>query len=481
MANNFIQTGNRYVSKAGNDANAGTSANSPKLTIASAISAATSGDIIVVGTGYYYENPTRTTKNLVFVADGIVVIDGNGGTLALGSSGSVNNDWTDFRFINFTSITYSVGTGAGNFTRCWFESSLNFSSTNTRTFASCVFIGSTITLSAGTTSQFNNCVFVNTTFSGNAISTFKDCITDSGTTVRMISTITTGNFNYNCIQGGILMPFASTVTTGVIQDVNSNYYDLSQSGSGGTGTVGNPFKRDNTLGAIFYLAAHKVAYPTYNVNSISTSPQFNNASKKDFTIAYTSPCYRTGSTGTNNIGAFEVALGRYAGTDITSGSATLTNISGTTDMTINTGGGTTAVIEEGWVAFSPAALRTLGIIRYVGALTYDKSVTPPVARNQNVPDKAVYTGADASGGGNPDRLIFELMWYTGSGTPTTNADGDNGGFATAGTWVLFKANTAPQFDIYGKSNADPAFNSASVLNIACTYFKIRWTLTNAYS
>lgn len=74
---------NKFVCKDGNDANGGTSYADAKLTIASAITAASSGDTIQIGPGVYNEAVNVTAKTLTFQGDGYVIFDG-GGTLGTG-------------------------------------------------------------------------------------------------------------------------------------------------------------------------------------------------------------------------------------------------------------------------------------------------------------------------------------------------------------------------------------------------------------
>lgn len=478
MAHNFSLGANIYVSKAGNDANAGTDPNFPKLTIQSAITAMTNGTVIVVGTGYYFGAISWGTKFGTLRADGMVVIDCNGGAFSAAYSGGASTLILDGLMITNCSgsgVTAST-VGTVNFTRCFFNCAVTGQVQN-RTITNCVFIGNTISANGSVSLSFTNNTFINTTITTTSIPTvFKDNICDSGTTINSNSTITGANYNYNCIQGGIRNTVASAATSGVITDVAGNYYDLSIAGTGGTGTLLNPFQRGNTANAVFYLAAHKTAYSSFNVNSFSTDPLFNHASAGNYTISLNSPCFKTSSVAGVNIGALEAAFVQKSGVDI---AGTFTNITGTTDLTIS--GGTTGTVEQDWVAFSPSQLKTLGVFRYSGALTFDKSVVPPVARNRNVPDARVYSIGDVSGGDNPDRLVFELAWYTGSGTPTTLADADNGGYAPTGTYTKFRWGLDPSFDAFGVPNGEPNWNSAvSQIYIACTYFKPKHVLTDSY-
>jgi len=475
MAHNFTGSANLYVSKAGNDANAGTDPNSPKLTLASAVSAMTNGQTVRLGEGYYYESIALGSKFGTFIGDGIVVIDCAAGGFTHTATSSTYV-FTNIRFINGTGYSGVSATGGSvTFNICRFLMNLS-GDVQFRTFNYCSFVSSSITCTGRNTHIAYNNTYVNSTIAPTVNFTqFYNNIVDSGSIVSTTSVIVAANYNYNCLVGGIRHAVATPVSTGTYQDVAGNYYNLALAGSGGTGTLGDPFRQGNTAGATFYLATHKILYTTYNVNSFSSDPQFNHSSAYNFTIALTSPCFKTG-VGLVTIGAFEAAFVQKAGVDIT---GTFTNISGTTDLTVTSG--TTGTIEEDWVAFSPSFLKTLGIFRYTGALTFDKSQSGGTARNRNVPDTTVYAGADASGGGNPDRLVFELAWYTGSGTPAVLADADNGGYATAGTYVKFRWGLEPSFDSFGVSNGEPSWNyTTPQIYINCTYFKKKTTLADNY-
>lgn len=65
-----LNAANLYVAKTGNDANAGTSAGSPFLTIKKAVNTAVSGDVIYIGDGAYVDS-IRLTKSLTFVVDSV--------------------------------------------------------------------------------------------------------------------------------------------------------------------------------------------------------------------------------------------------------------------------------------------------------------------------------------------------------------------------------------------------------------------------
>lgn len=68
----FASASSYYVSKSGNDTNAGTTAATSKLTILAATNLASANDVVYIGTGYYAET-VRLTKSLQFFVDSVRV------------------------------------------------------------------------------------------------------------------------------------------------------------------------------------------------------------------------------------------------------------------------------------------------------------------------------------------------------------------------------------------------------------------------
>lgn len=474
MAHNFQKTGTYYVSKAGSDSNSGTSPDAPKLTPQAAINAAATDNTlrtIVIGSGYYTGSLTIGNRNVMLVADGIVIVDLNLGNYTTNSnggatSGGANGVW----FIN-GSVVSAVSSGGSSFTNCIFETNFVTNNTFIYSFISSLLINISI---VGTNRNFNLCTLINVNHTTAGIGSFTNSIANSGCLLS-VTTSTAANFNYNCLNNcAIRMNYASTVTSGIIQDNIGNYYDLSIAGTGGSGTIGDPYWRGNTQNTSFLLTAHKVAYPTLNVNSFNSDPLFNNASIGDFTLQPTSPCYKTGSSGAT-IGDLGIAKAKYVGVDYT---PVVTNCVGTTDITVNGSG--TGIIETPWIQYNSYSIEAMGELKYTGRLKFDKSETLGTSKNTNVPDAVIYSNDTSTQGGNPDRLVIELAWYTGGATPTVLADADNGGLAAAGTWTKFQLGLPPTFSaVTGVSNADPTWNRLDTqLVVGCTWYKARITLNN---
>lgn len=472
MANNGKITTNYYCSKAGNDANAGTSWDLAKVSLAGVAGVGAAGNSIGFGTGLYFGN---FSANRAVLCDGFVKFLGDNAT-----------NWNNSGNTNILSGGYfegynSVTTGASNSltTGCIFESTyITQQASGSAYYSFCIFINCTFAPACNI--LMNHCIFINTNFGTFDANTFVDSSYFDAASSLQIST--SGGFggvnnNNNNIQGYIRVRGAGTGTSGVIQDKLSRYFNLSIAGSGGTGTIGDPFRRDNTAFVDFNLAAHKLAYPGLNVNSISEAPLFNNASKKDFTLQQTSPHLLKGSGG-SNIGGTNFAQSFYAGTDISAGAgAVITNLSGTNDFIIASG--TTGNVVTQPIQYS-SSVTELGILRYVGAIYHDKSAGGGTTRNQNVPDAAVFGSGDTTGANNPDRLLYDLRWSTGGAMPASTGDWDNGGYATAGTYTKFCLNQKPSFDNFGLPNSNPAFNFSNVAPIGATWIQVKITLTNAY-
>ena len=161
-----------YVSKSGNNGNAGTSYALSKLTISAAISVSSSGDSIVVGSGVYNEYVSLGV-NLTLLADGNVVMDGTSLATnpAITLPSSVNltigaysqGGW--WMFQNYVTTGSSVP-ATGTSTNAIISTS---GTANNYTISNCIFIGtgsqSQFALNAmngsSSTFQINNCVFSN--------------------------------------------------------------------------------------------------------------------------------------------------------------------------------------------------------------------------------------------------------------------------------------------------------------------------------
>ena len=471
MPNNFKQTADFFVSKSGLDTNAGT-ADSPKLTIAGAVLGSAINQTLALGSGLYFEgfNAARNVGG-----DGIVKILGNG-----------SNSWTGgngYYYVNLSFENISFITPFSFIQQCFFKDctvSPDTGGSGVTNFNSSIFVNCTISGAVGPGS-FSSCIFVNCTFTNynitNGANLFINNYVDPNSTILFNSW--SGSAINNNIQGFLGTNIASVVTTGVIQDKNNNYYDLTLVGSGGSGTAVNPFRRGNTATGVFNLSNFSAAY-TVAVTNINVNPLYNSIANLDFTLQANSPHRFYGSGGT--IGNTQYAFAKYVGIDPeATAQATLTNLSGISDLVITTGASGTFLSGPVQASLS-LALVELGIMHYVGAIYHNKSATGGTAQNQNVPDSQVFAGSDVSGGGNPDRLCFELRWSTKATAPVVAGDWDNGGAFTAAAFQKFMWNKKVSYDNTNKTNADPAYSVTSPQSfVGCTFYQIKVTLTNAYN
>ncbi len=546
MPNNFRLTGAYYVCKApiGNNASSGTTKDTPKLTVQAAATAlgASAGNIIV-GTGVYRENiAIGGTGSVSFSiqADGVVLLDGNGGTLYISANSNNQLTLVNLRLKSYTfGKQNSTGTGASLvYTGCYFDSCTNVSPNASQNFTNCTF--KNCTFSAAATTSFTGCKFFNCTFT-TAPHAFIQCYLDAASTAYTAVSATNNN---NLFEGFWKVNTASVVTTGVIQNNLGQYFDLSLAGTGGTGTIGDPFYRGNTVDKLFALAPHKVAYPTMNVQSIASLPLFNNVSLEDFTVQYTSPLLARNSVYSLTIANAKYALGFYPNVTpelLQVNGAIISGLSGTSDLTVISGSG---YIQTAPINYGGANITELGTLGYIGALTYDKSVAPPDARNQNVPDAQVYSSSVA--GAAPDRLVVEMRLSTkasvhfvakqgtsaiasaviamtdttgivvgdeisGDGIPigstvlsiipntsvtisanstkaitnyfafTSISDWDNAGIAGSAVFMKFGIESKPYYDNLGVTNGEPTWDFATLNPVGATFLQVKITLTNSYS
>jgi len=487
MAYNFKLTGDYYVSVDGSDSNNGLTKDTPKRTVQAALNLATTGSrTIIIGAGVYKEAllKSSTVVNMDFFADGNVVFESpsQNSTISFSVNGTIR--FYDIVFLNYNQITAYLGGASGptiQFYRCkLYNIFLSGAYVNFYLINSIVInlTGTSVGNVSFTTFSIGS-IYVNSIFTSNnqIINSYfnESCFLSS-------VNISAANFNYNNIRCSIIMNSASTVTTGVYQDVYGRYYDLSITTSTGDGGVSTPFGRPYTNGAAFSFATHRILYPTYNVNSFSADPKFNNIEAQDFTLQVTSPHIGRASDGTN-IGGTKYA-NRYAakGAEFNTSAVSVTGLAFTgNDWSIS--GGTTGEVVSAPILISATA-KVLQKISYNGLLEFNKSITGGTAGNRNVPDQEVYDSTAQPPnvtGANPDRLVYYMRYSTQTSQPSADAQWDNGGYWTAGTYGTFEWNTKPTIDNAFLGNGHPSFNSgvtATSLNV--TWIQLKVKLRNDY-
>ncbi len=510
MAHNFKLSGSYYVSIDGSDSNSGTTKDAPKRTLQAALSLSTANTIIV-GAGTYDESLSRgisgasVSWNHIFVADGSVVITNiNQNKVISFTEGGINvnqsSSWNGFIFKNVIfSFQHDTDFGGAfhTFTNCIFynvtftNSIVVNQNTNGYSFTNCIFINCniayTVSVSLGTAiSSFNKCIFINSTIgSGATITTFLNCYSYASL-IYVRSTATTGTFNYNNIEEStIIMPTATSVTTGLYQDVSGKYYDLTQPGTNpsGDGSLAQPFYRAQTINKGFNYSTHRSLYPTFNANSFSRDPRFNNITTRDFTLQADSPHLGMASDATNIGGT------KYAIRDSAIGDVYNTSAISVTDLDfIGSDYRVTSPATNGEVIGAPRLVRGIPIvlqrITYNGYFGFNKSITGGDYQNMNVPDQEVYDSTVQPPdvvGANPDRLVYYMRFSTQIAEPATSGEWDNGGLWTAGNYGTFEWNTKPVVDNLGIGNGDPTFNvAATPVALSVTWIQLKIKLRNDY-
>lgn len=484
MAHNFKLTGDYYVSVDGSDSNNGLTKDTPKRTIQAGLNLLTTNNkTLVIGTGYYQETLSRSAAltGITIVGDGTVVLDGQGiRSFSLGFSNGnpalLSNIWLK----NYPSCSISgFGTASWSISGIMYVG--GFSTNSNHYFSRSILIGCTYTSNC---CQFGLSIIINTnlTATGTAGAVFQDCYLSSSSVIY-VTTSGGASMSYNNIQGAIAMNGATSVTTGVYQDVYGRYYDLSQAGSGGSGTISDPYKRSDTANKVFNFTTHRILYSTTNINSISLDPKFNDIQAQDFTLQADSPHIGRASDGISNIGGTNYAIRDAANGDVYfTNAVSRTNLAFIGDDQIVSGGSSGEVI--GAPRFVSNTVKVLQKMTYNGLLEFNKAISGGTVGNRNVPDQEVYDSTlqpPNVAGANPDRLVYYMRFSTQVAQPATSGEWDNGGLWTAGNYETFEWNTKPCVDNVGVGNGSPSFNaSATPVFIQATWIQLKIKLRNDY-
>jgi hypothetical protein len=475
MANNFKLIGDIYVSKEGNDANSGLTPDLPKLTVQAALNLATTGNkTIIIGSGVYAEAITKSNTGLArlsILGDGTVVMNGinsiNSFTITnIVSGGSVYI--SNIRFISYSILSFSpiVNTPTTvTFENCVVSSNLiinaisSINSLQAMVLKKCILLNLYLLTNnasnnlVATNGQFHiyDSILINCNSNGLSLNyapfscqIFLNNYLDKTSLISTLATITAANFNFNNIQGKIMM------NTGVYAGIALSFAD------------------------------HRTFYPTFNVQSISTDPLFNNAENLDFTLQAASPHIKAASDYISNIGGTEYAKHYKANsTEFTSG-ATITDLTlrGDNSYTI------TSPATEGRIITAPLAVQSYpatkpltGII-WNGSLEFNKSLTAGTQGNQNVPAWDTYT---TGAGANPDRLKIKMRYSTQSASPSVG-EWDNDGYWAADTYQLVEVNMKPKVDSNGVGNGDQTYIEFTGLgDLVPTWIQLDIKLRNDYN
>lgn len=437
MPNNFLITGSAYTSKAGSDSNNGTTKDTPKGSISSAVALNLAG-LLVVGSGAYSESVSTGGSSSItgIVADGIVSVYGDSTMDWALAPASASFVLSGINFKGLRSVSSFVNTFARLIQNCTFEGITAFGAGKYGNFNKCIFINCNWEGTNVGTYSFTECIFINCNVRD--VRTLTSCYANGVTTIRTTVNIVPANCDNNNLMG--------TIAIG-----DTNYQNL---------------------------AAHRVSNPTLNVNSFNLTPKFNNVEKKDFTLQFDSPHIRVDGT---NIGGTQTARS----TTVNDAEWLIGNGSVWTGVEMS---GNDIVLSPNVTVGSivSAPIRTganaseIEAIIYNGALNFNKSTAGGSTSNLNVPDSNPYAGNDATGMGSPDRLTYEMRWTLNETQPITAADWTNGNLLPVGNWGVFTYNTAPRVDNVGKSNGAVGYNPATTNPVNAIWLQFRITLRNNY-
>lgn len=461
MPNNFKITipNSIYVSKAGNDSNSGFSPDSPKLTINGALSAINATyQRIVIGSGYYSENVSYGSGNLLaIIGDGTVIIDQKKlYSFALPYTVVIQNiyfkNYTfqlngiisgDFFYLG-SIITSTFGPFGGIATRL-----KNSVFVNSKIFSSGVYLNY----------EMDGCIFINSSFYlgqdlyGNGGYTgFKNSYVNSNSNIAFVNGYPGVTVFNNNIQGTV-----TVFSNGAVSGVNSNGVALS-------------------------FAQHIIDYPTYNVRSFSSDPKFNNPRLLDFTLQSGSPHISASSDYISNIGNTQYAVPFTASSAAFTTNATSQSLDYRQLYYAISGSEVSGSITSGPMFLQWPRTKPLTAVNWIGALEFNKNISASLSGNNNVPAYTTFTSASLQAGANPDRLKIQMRFSTQQTQPSTDGEWDNNGYWTAGTYQLFEINTKPKIDSRGVGNGDPSYVETSAIgDLVPSWIQTRIILRNDYN
>jgi hypothetical protein len=266
----LVIDGDIYVSStSSDDTGEGTPAN-PYATIQKAVEEAVFGQKIVVGTGDYSGAVNGVDKENIFVADGIVVMYGDGTDTAFSNVANTTPTFSRLEGFYITGYAQAVLGRIGNVVNCIFEN------TTLEGFRgilqNCIL--STVTLRATANTYLYNCTLIKVSTDNLALQTrfkeIRDCHIDSQTVLHVKSNFTI-------------------------------YFDFCNQEPGSIVNIdGNPYSDAASVHAAF------PASPEFQTNGLSVLPKFSNPSKGDYSLTAASALNIAGSHG-SFIGAVGLA------------------------------------------------------------------------------------------------------------------------------------------------------------------------------
>lgn len=264
----LVLDGDIYVSSTGNDDTGDGSPGNPYATIQKGVAISGFGKKIVVGTGDYSGAIDGDGKENIFVADGIVVMYGDGTDTAFASIGNNTSTLSRLEGFYITGYARAIDNRIGNVVNCIFENTTLYDFRGT--LQNCIL--SNVTLGATANTFLYNCTLIKVSTINLAGQTkfkeIRDCHIDSQTVLYLRST------------------------------TNTTYFDFCNQEPGSIVNIdGNPY---------FNAASVNTAFPAFQTKGLSVLPKFSNPSKGDYSLTAASALNIAGSQG-SFIGAVGLA------------------------------------------------------------------------------------------------------------------------------------------------------------------------------
>jgi len=428
----------------------------PVQTIQGALDLVTSAKIILAG--YFEEDGIVGSHSPSLIAEGNVIIDGNGasrlGTNTYGNSWKVN--WSSshgrLRFGTFTFKNYSNIFPASTPSQVYCYDSVFINCTSIWTNGNAIIYG------------FSNNLVVNGTLgtfgaSNAMIWGYIGCNVEHNTFI---------NSNVN----GRVTSFITAVVRANYFDVNSTFWiygDVDLLFSSGAfdynhfeGTLVNKFRIGTSLNFsdLYYDNTEELqaARPAFAINDIAstTDPLFNDPSGEDYTLQPTSPLLKAGHD-KKQIGAFN--LGSTHSTNDT-GVFDYVNIDTTTsgEITLSGGGSGTATTKT-------LQHHELDVKKRL----ITKTLSPNLEQNFGLGETMGNLAADNT----PPKTDIEIQYST-SYSLTNGVDGTA---SYNGAWLRVPIGEQPYHDtVNNVGNDDPLFDIDNAITIRTRYIKMRITL-----
>ncbi|MFN3758428.1 MAG: hypothetical protein ACK4SF_04355 [Algoriphagus aquaeductus] len=408
MPGRFKLSGNWYVSEwGGNNANAGTDPLLPKATIANVPN---SNGVVVIGAGVYKENAFGSAIKTM-QGDGLVIIDGLGGSLGLANTSVWKNIWIK----NASNLGHLLNASAN--TDNIYENVAAVTAQNNFFAASrSIFLPSTVKLTNGFITTIS-CIILEQFNMSQTSNVWTGCFIAKNITwvVSATETFAAGNFDNACINGkisrnGILYESKKLWDGSARPDADPGILDIID-------VFPNFYARGNfaCVDPEFLDLFSKIVKPTSPLLKRSHGGYFVGAVRPGKFVPITDP-------------AFQVTFTRM-------------NTSNPDSAVVSAGQNDGTVRMTGRISESLVSSRFLGVR---SILQFWKGAAGGTGENNNVPDAVKLLGLLPAEIDRPRRLTYLMRTSLDPNANQSSPDSiwDNNG-ATAGQYLLFEINTAP--------------------------------------